>query len=253
MGKIIAIANQKGGVGKTTTAINLSAAIATANKRVLVVDFDQQGNATSGFGLSLDSDKTIYEVIMGHIDIGEAIVKSVAANCDIVPANINLAGAAVELVNMKDREFFLKNALHSIKSDYDYIFIDCPPSLGMLTINGLAACDTVLIPLQTEFFALLGISQLVDTINLIKQSINPNISIEGVILTMLDKRTHLTDDVIKNTIRHFGNKVYKTMIPRNIKVAESPSFGVPVLLHDKNCIGSKAYIELAKELIDGEK
>ena len=253
MSKIIAIANQKGGVGKTTTAINLSAAIANENKKVLVIDFDQQGNATSGFGLSLDSDKTIYEVIMGHIGINEIIVKTSTANCDIVPANINLAGATVELVNCNNREFFLKNAIFPIKNDYDYIFIDCPPSLGMLTVNGLTACDTVLIPLQTEFFALLGISQLVDTINLIKQSVNPNILIEGVILTMLDKRTHLTDDVIKNTIRHFGNKVYKTMIPRNVKVAESPSFGIPVLMHDRNCVGSKAYIDLAREIIYGEK
>ncbi|HOJ63735.1 MAG TPA: AAA family ATPase [Spirochaetota bacterium] len=250
-GKIITIANQKGGVGKTTTAINLSSAIAMNNKKVLVVDFDPQGNCSSGFGIKKDKD-TIYEVIMGKIDIQSAIVSTKVDNCFLIPANINLTGAGVELVDREDREFYLKNALTKIKGKYDYIFIDCPPSLGLLTVNGLAAADTVLIPLQTEFFALEGLSQLVNTINLIKKSFNPELQIEGVLLTMLDKRTHLTDDVAKNVIAYFGKKVYKTMIPRNVRIAEAPSYGIPVMLHDKNCIGSKAYESLALEFINGK-
>ncbi len=249
-GKIVTIANQKGGVGKTTTAINLSSAIAMNNKKVLVVDFDPQGNCSSGFGIKKDSD-TIYEVIMGKIDISDVIVKTKVDNCFLIPANINLTGAGVELVDKENREFFLKNVLLKVKDKYDYIFIDCPPSLGLLTVNGLVAADTVLIPLQTEFFALEGLSQLINTINLVKKTFNPDLQIEGVLLTMLDKRTHLTDDVAKNVIAYFGKKVYKTMIPRNVRIAESPSYGVPVLLHDKDCIGSKSFQALALEFING--
>lgn len=249
-GKIITIANQKGGVGKTTTAINLSSAIAMNNKKVLVVDFDPQGNCSSGFGIKKENN-TIYEVIMGKIDISDVIIPTKVENCFLIPANINLTGATVELVDRENREFYLKSALSKIKDKYDYIFIDCPPSLGLLTVNGLAASDTVLIPLQTEFFALEGLSQLMNTINLIKKSFNPDLQIEGVLLTMLDKRTHLTDDVAKNVIAYFGKKVYKTMIPRNVRIAESPSYGIPVMLHDKTCIGSKAYESLALEFING--
>lgn len=252
MGKIVTIANQKGGVGKTTTAVNLSSGVALQGKKVLVVDFDPQGNCSSGLGVKKD-ENTVYEALMDKISVEKAIVKTEIENCFVIPANINLTGAGVELVDRDEREFFLKKLLLKVKNDYDFIFIDCPPSLGILTLNGLVACDTVLIPLQTEFFALEGLSQLVNTINLVKRNLNPNLRIEGVLLTMLDKRTHLTDDVAKNVIGHFGNKVYKTMIPRNIRIAESPSFGIPVLLHDKNCIGSKAYEQLAREFIDGKE
>jgi chromosome partitioning protein len=249
--KIITIANQKGGVGKTTTAINLSSGIAMLGKKVLVVDFDPQGNCASGFGVKKDAN-TIYEVIMNKVPINNAIVKTGIENCFIIPANINLTGAGVELVENENREFFLKNALEKVRNEFDFIFIDCPPSLGVLTLNGLVAADTVLIPLQTEFFALEGLTQLVNTINLVKKNLNPKLSIEGVLLTMLDKRTHLTDDVAKNVIGHFGNKVYKTMIPRNVRIAEAPSFGQPVSLHDKTCLGARAYEELAKEFVYGK-
>lgn len=252
MGKIVTIANQKGGVGKTTTTINLSSGVALQGKKVLIVDFDPQGNCSSGFGVKKE-ENTIYEAIMGKISIKEAIVETKVKNCHIIPANIDLTGASVELVDKDEREFFLKKLLLQEKENYDYMFIDCPPSLGILTLNGLVACDTVLIPLQTEFFALEGLSQLINTINLVKKNLNPSLKIEGVLLTMLDKRTHLTDDVAKNVIGHFGNKVYRTMIPRNVRIAESPSFGLPVLLHDKNCVGSKAYEELAREFINGKE
>jgi len=252
MGKIVTIANQKGGVGKTTTAINLSSGVALLGKKVLVVDFDPQGNCSSGFGIKKD-ENTVYEALMGKTSIKNVIMQTKVQNCSIIPANINLTGAGVELVDKDEREFFLKKLLLQEKNNYDFIFIDCPPSLGVLTLNGLVACDTVLIPLQTEFFALEGLSQLINTINLVKKSLNPDLTIEGVLLTMLDKRTHLTDDVAKNVIGHFGNKVYRTMIPRNVRIAESPSFGIPVLLHDKNCLGARAYEELAMEFINGKK
>ncbi len=251
MGKIVTIANQKGGVGKTTTAINLSSGVALLGKKVLVVDFDPQGNCSSGFGVKKDSN-TIYEALMGKIPISDVIFETKVKNCSIITANINLTGAGVELVDKDEREFYLKKLLSHVKDNFDYIFIDCPPSLGILTLNGLVACDTVLIPLQTEFFALEGLSQLINTINLVKKDLNPSLTIEGVLLTMLDKRTHLTDDVAKNVIGHFGNKVYRTMIPRNIRIAESPSFGIPVFLHDKNCLGSRAYEELSREFINGK-
>jgi chromosome partitioning protein len=250
-GKIVTIANQKGGVGKTTTAINLAAGVALLGKKILVVDFDPQGNCGSGFGIKKDTN-TIYEVIMDRINIKDSIVQTKVKNCFLIPSNINLTGAAVELVDREEREYFLKKILEKEKPNFDYIFIDCPPSLGILTLNGLVAADTVLIPLQTEFFALEGLSQLINTINLVKKNLNPTLQIEGVLLTMLDKRTHLTDDVAKNVIGHFGNKVYRTMIPRNVRIAEAPSYGTPVFLHDSECLGSKAYKELAKEFINGK-
>lgn len=249
--KVITIANQKGGVGKTTTAINLSASIALKGKKVLVVDFDPQGNCSSGFGINKDSN-TIYDAIMELTSVEKTIRKTNLENCYVIPSNIDLTGAGVELIEKKGREFFLKKIIDKIRDKFDYIFIDCPPSLGILTLNGLVASDSVLIPLQTEFFALEGLTQLVNTINLVKKNLNEKLQIEGVLLTMLDKRTHLTDDVAKNVIGHFGNKVYRTMIPRNVRIAESPSFGLPVILHDKSCVGAKAYDELAMEFLNGK-
>ena len=250
-GQTVAVANQKGGVGKTTTSINLAVGLAALGKKVLLVDFDPQGNCSSGIGIDTKNDiLTIYDVIMGK-DPKEAIIKTNIENCYIIPANINLTGATVELVDDEKREYYLKNTLLKIKKDFDYIFIDCPPSLGILTLNGLVAADSVLIPIQTEFFALEGLSQLVNTINLVKKNYNPNLYIEGVLLTMLDKRTHLTNDVAKNVIGYFGKKVYTTMIPRNVRLAEAPSYGIPIFMHDESCIGAKAYKELAAEFING--
>ncbi len=250
--KIIVIVNQKGGVGKTTTAINLSSALADLGKKVLVVDFDPQGNCSSGFGIKSESS-TIYEAMTGKENVNNCIIKTKIINCDVIPANVNLTGASIELVDLENREYFLKKTLDPLRDLYDYIFIDCPPSLGILTINGLAASDSVLIPIQTEFFALEGLSQLINTINLVKKGINKNLKIEGVLLTMLDKRTHLTEDVSQNVISYFGKSVYKTMIPRNVRLAEAPSFGKPVTEHDPSCIGAKAYIQLAQEFINGKE
>jgi chromosome partitioning protein len=252
MGKIIVIANQKGGVGKTTTSINLSVSLAMRNKKILIVDFDPQGNCSSGLGIEKDKN-TIYEALVGTVDIHECIVPSKIENCSVIPGHINLSGATVELVKVENGTFYLKEQLTKIKDEYDYIFIDTPPSLGILTLNALVAADTVLIPIQTEFFALEGLTQLIGTITKVRQGLNPKLSIEGVILTMLDKRTLLTDDVVKNVIAHFGDKVYKTMIPRNIRLAEAPSFGVPVIMHEKTCVGAKAYEQLAEEFLNGSK
>lgn len=246
--KCISVTNQKGGVGKTTTAINLAVSLAKINKKILIIDFDPQGNCSSGLNINKESN-TIYDALIGKTEIKNCIVKTAVDNCYIIPANVHLTGATVELVNEENGNFFLKKTIETIKDEYDYIFIDCPPSLGVLTLNALTASDSVLIPIQTEFFALEGLSQLINTINLVKKGLNRDLSIQGVLLTMLDKRTHLTDDVTKNVIGYFGKKVYRTMIPRNIRIAEAPSYGIPVIEHDKTCVGAKAYMELAKEFI----
>lgn len=250
MGRIIAIANQKGGVGKTTTAINLSACLAEAGKKVLTVDFDPQGNATSGLGFEKEyMDKTVYELMIGACDIRECIEKEVQENLDVLPSDVNLAGAEIELLDEKNKEFLLKNELDKVADYYDYIIIDCPPSLNLLTINGLAAADSVLVPIQCEYYALEGLSQLIGTIRKIKKSYNKNIEIEGVLGTMYDGRTNLSIQVLDEVKKYFPDLVYKSVIPRNIKLSEAPSFGEPIIKYDRTSKGADAYMSLAKELI----
>lgn len=250
MGKIISICNQKGGTGKTTTAVNLSAALALEGKSVLLVDLDPQGNATSGIGINKNTiEKSVYDVLLNKIHPTEAIQKTLIDKLHIIPCNINLTGAEIELVGALSRETRLKKALNSIKADYDYIFIDSPPSLGLLTLNAFVSSDSILIPIQCEFYALEGVSQLLNTINLIREGLNSNLEVEGVLLTMADFRTNLTMEVISEIKNYFKDKVYKTVIPRNIKLSEAPSFGKPIMLYDKTSIGSKRYEEFAKEFI----
>ncbi|MBP5707199.1 MAG: ParA family protein, partial [Spirochaetales bacterium] len=214
--KVITIANQKGGVGKTTTAINLSASVAVQGRKVLVIDFDPQGNCSSGLGVDKNNN-TIYEALMGKSAVKDCIRQTKIENLFVIPANINLTGASVELAKAEKREYYLKKVIDSVRDEYNYVFIDCPPSLGILTLNGFAAADSVLVPLQTEFFAMEGITQLVSTINLVRAKVNPKLKLEGVLLTMLDRRTHLTDEVVKTMIGYFKDKVYRTMIPRNVR------------------------------------
>lgn len=250
MAKIISICNQKGGTGKTTTAVNLAAALAVLDKKILVVDVDPQGNATSGVGVNKNEiQKSVYDVLLNRIPIRETIITTNYKNLDIVPCNINLTGAEIELVGALSRETRLKKALDSIKDQYDYIFIDSPPSLGLLTLNAFVASDSILIPIQCEFYALEGVSQLINTIHLIRDGLNSSLDIEGVLLTMADFRTNLTGEVINEINNYFKEKVYKTIIPRNIKLSECPSFGKPINHYDNNSIGAKKYAELAKEFL----
>jgi chromosome partitioning protein len=255
MGKAIAIFNQKGGVGKTTTNINLGACLAMKGKKVLVVDIDPQGNTTSGIGIRKRSlEYTIYDVLLeDDFDIKKAILPTKTKNLDIIPADVDLAGAEVELVSIEGRERRLKKAIDSIRDSYDFIFIDCPPSLGLLTINSLTAVDSVLIPIQCEFYALEGVSQLVSTIELVKKNMNPNIYIEGVILSMFDGRTNLSLQVVQEVKNFFGSAVYSTIIPRNVRLAEAPSYGVPAITYDPNASGAKAYMAFTKEFLEREK
>jgi len=251
LGKIIAITNQKGGVGKTTTTINLGYALSKAGKNVLCVDIDPQSNMTSGFGIdNTDLQHTTYSILIEDDDIRKSLIKPEGLELYIVPASIQLAGAEIELVPMLSREYRLKKALEKIKLDYDYILIDCPPSLGLLTINALTAADSVIVPIQCEYYALEGLTQLMNTINLIKKSINPDIEIEGVVLTMFNARTNLSIQVVDEVKKHFKNKVYRTIIPRNIRLGEAPSFGKPISLYDPNSKGAEAYEELAYEVIE---
>lgn len=249
MSKTISICNQKGGTGKTTTAVNLSAALAEIDKKVLLIDLDPQGNATSGVGINKSELKlSAYDLILNKAPVEEIIIKDVLKNLDIIGCNINLTGAEIELVGSISRETRLKKSIESVVGSYDYIFIDSPPSLGMLTLNSLVSCNSIIIPIQCEFYALEGVSQLLNTINLIKDNLNPNIEIEGVLLTMADYRTNLTNEVIREISAFFKEKVYKSIIPRNVRLSEAPSYGKPINLYDNNSLGAKKYKELAKEV-----
>lgn len=253
MGKIIAIANQKGGVGKTTTSVNLSTCLAQQGKKVLLVDHDPQGNATSGIGLKKNEIKyCIYDVLINETPIEQIVLSTQVSNLVVAPATIRLAGAEAELVGMIARDQRLKKSLEPIKSKYDYILIDCPPSLGNLTINALAAADSVIVPIQCEYYALEGLSQLIKTVQLVQKYSNPHLQIEGVVLTMFDKRTNLSNQVTEDVKRYFNEKVYRTIIPRNIQLSEAPSFGLPITLYDERSKGAESYTQLAKEVIANE-
>ena len=250
MGKIVAFLNQKGGVGKTTTCVNMAGYLAQMGKKVLLLDIDPQGNASSNLGIEKDSKpKTIYNVIVDDNTIDEVIMPTKLENLDLIPSDVDLAGAEIELVQMNNREKVVRNILKKVVNNYDYICIDCPPSLGLITVNALTACDSVLIPIQCEYFALEGLSQLMYTIKLVKKHLNENIDIEGVVLTMKDNRSNLGQSVAQDITKYFGKKVYKTIIPRNIRLAEAPSFGEPICVYDPKCTGAIAYRTLTEEFL----
>ena len=249
MGKVIVFVNQKGGVGKTTSAINIGAYIAEAGKKVLLVDFDSQGNMSSGVGVN-KKKPTIYELMAGQSSADETIKHTSLPNLDVISASIELSGAAIELVDLENREFYLKNALAPVKDRYDYILIDCPPSLGLLTLNGLVAADEVLVPMQCEFFALEGLTLLLQTVKSVQGGLNKDLKIGGIFFTMYDSRTKLAEAVVKEVISYFKDYVFNTMIPRNIKLSEAPSHGEPICLYDPSCIGAKSYKKLAEEVIN---
>jgi len=251
MGKVISISNQKGGVGKTTTTVNLAAFLAEKGKKVLIIDIDPQGNAGFGIGVNAEEiETTIYEVLIDEIPIEEAIFKSEIQGLSIIPSNIHLSGAQVNLLDMEGKEFILRNKLKGIRNFYDYIFIDCPPSLGVLTLNSLVAADSVLIPLQCEYYALEGLSQLLRIVVMVQERLNKTLKIEGVVLTMFDTRTNLAAQVVSDVKDYFKDKVFKTIIPRNVKLSEAPSFGKPIGLYDKACPGSLSYEKLAEEVLN---
>lgn len=254
MGKIVAFLNQKGGVGKTTTCVNMAGYLSAMGKKVLLVDIDAQGNASSSVGIEKDHKfNTIYNVIVDDNTIEEVTLPTKYENLSVIPANVDLAGAEVELVQMNNREKILRRILHRVKDDYDYICIDCPPSLGLITVNALTASDSVLIPIQCEYFALEGLSQLMYTIKLVKKHLNENIDVEGVVLTMKDNRSNLGQQVAQDILKYFGKKVYKTIIPRNIRLAEAPSFGEPIHIYDPKCTGAIAYKSLTEEFLKNNK
>lgn len=254
MERIIAVANQKGGVGKSTTAINLSACLAERGKRVLTIDIDPQGNTTSGLGVDKNSvENTLYELLLGEAEIQDVIVKDVVENVDLVPSNVNLSGAEIELIGMEGKEYILKKILDSVRNNYDYIIMDCPPSLSMLTINALTAATSVLVPIQCEYYALEGLSQLIHTIDLVKERLNNDLTIEGVVFTMYDARTNLSLQVVENVKDNLQQNIYKTIIPRNVRLAEAPSYGQPITIYDSRSSGAESYRLLAEEVINREE
>ncbi len=253
LGKVIAIANQKGGVGKSTSSINLSACLAEKGKKVLAIDLDPQGNTTSGFGIDKNScEVTIYELLLGDSEINSAIIHDVFEHLDVISSNADLAGAEIELVGIDDREYLLKNIIDPVKSEYDYIILDCPPSLNMLTINAMTAADSILVPIQCEYYALEGLSQLIHTIDLVKERLNEHIQIEGVVFTMFDGRTNLSMQVVQNVKENLDCNIFKTIIPRNVRLAEAPSYGIPINEYDSRSAGAESYRKLANEIIGKE-
>ena len=251
MGKIIAITNQKGGVGKTTTSINVAACLADQGKKVLLVDMDPQGNATSGVGIIRNElENTVYELLLGECESSECKAECAVENLDVLPSNANLSGAEIDLIGMENREFILKDALDQVKDDYDFVIIDCPPALNLLTVNALVAADSVMVPIQCEYYALEGLTQLLHTINLIQERLNDRLEIDGVLFTMYDTRTNLSAEVVENVKDNIHLHIYATIIPRNVRLAEAPSYGLPIHMYDKKSAGAEAYENLAKELID---
>ena len=250
MGRIIAVANQKGGVGKTTTAINLSSCLASLGKKVLAIDMDPQGNMTSGLGIDKNEvEYTVYELILGQVGIEKVICKDALENLDVLPTNINLSAAEIELIGVEEKEFIIRKEVDKVKKNYDFIVIDCPPSLSMLTINAMTTADSVLVPIQCEYYALEGLSQLIHTIDLVKERLNPELKIEGVVFTMYDARTNLSLQVVENVKDNLQQTIYKTIIPRNIRLAEAPSYGMPINQYDPKSAGSESYMRLADEVI----
>ena len=251
MGRVIAVANQKGGVGKTTTAINLSACLAEKGQKVLAIDMDPQGNMTSGLGIDKDEvEKNIYDLMIGQVGVEEVLQKEAIENLDIIPTSIDLSAAEIELIGVDDKEFIIRNAIAPIKDNYDYIIIDCPPSLSMLTINAMTTADSVLVPIQCEYYALEGLSQLIHTVELVKERLNPILKIEGVVFTMYDARTNLSLQVVENVKDNLNQNIYKTIIPRNVRLAEAPSYGMPINLYDPKSSGAESYLLLAEEVIN---